>query len=102
MTTNLNYEGFEEYLLFKNEENIGEYYERVHYVFRFKNDYGASVVKGRGTYGYNEDLWELAVLSFDNRSDEYYLDYDTPITNDVLGHLTDDEVGDLLARIKEL
>lgn len=72
----------------------------IQYVFRFKNGYGASVVKGEGSYGGEQDLWELAVLKFDG--DEYDLDYDTEITNDVEGYLTDEDVGDLLRRIKAL
>lgn len=69
----------------------------VQYFFSFANGYGASVIKRSGSYGYKEDLWELAVLDSDGE-----LTYDTPITNDVLGHLTDEEVRETLAEIREL
>lgn len=69
-------------------------------VFKFDNGYGASVVRGPYTYGGDEGLFELGVLKFDgNRSG---LVYDTPITNDVLGWLTGDQVLDRLNQIKAL
>tara|TARA_R100001463_G_scaffold26997_6_gene62856 strand:- start:8526 stop:8840 length:315 start_codon:yes stop_codon:yes gene_type:complete len=63
----------------------------------FSNGYGASVIKGDHTYGGQEGLYELAVL--DSKGD---LSYDTPITGDVLGHLTKDDVTDYLQEIKNL
>lgn len=135
---NLNYEGFEEYLVEREDSStrIGlRKLPGVRYVFRFENNYGASVVKHLGSYGYDEDLWELAVVRFgkydelciedfekhgyddeleelldsmesyeddEDEDDVYILTYDTPITDDVEGHLTDEDVRNLLARIKEL
>ena len=66
-------------------------------VYEFPNGYGASVVKHRGSYGYDKGLWELAVLDFDGS-----LCYTTEITNDVIGHLNDPEVDRLLRRIEQL
>jgi len=63
----------------------------------FENGYGASVVKGEYTYGGKEGLYELAVL--DSNGD---LTYDTPITNDVLGHLSEDDVTKILEQIQNL
>lgn len=78
-------------------------YEGVQYIFRFDNDYGASVVKHGGSYGYHVDMWELAVIRFKNSSnDSWDLTYDTPITDDVIGFLNDEEVRDLLKKIKGL
>lgn len=75
----------------------------VQKLYRFPNGYGASVVKGMHTYGGEEGLWELAVLVFKSpTSDEYKLTYETPITTDVEGHLTDDDVEELLAKINQL
>jgi hypothetical protein len=74
-----------------------ESYPGERFVFTFENGRGASVVRGEYTYGGPEGLWELAVLSKDGD-----LDYDTPITYDVLGHLTDTEVGSILVRISML
>lgn len=73
----------------------------VQKLYRFANGYGASVVKGEHTYGGDEGLWELAVLKF-NDNGEFNLDYTTPITEDVEGHLTDDAVEELLAKIEGL
>ena len=50
---------------------------------KFKNNYTASIIKG---YGAEENLWEVAVLH-NNK-----VVYDTPITDDVLGYLSDEEV----------
>jgi hypothetical protein len=63
----------------------------------FENGYGASVVKGEYTYGGKDGLYELAVL--DSNGD---LTYDTPITNDVLGHLSEDDVTKVLEQIQSL
>lgn len=73
----------------------------VQKLYRFKNNYGASVVKGEHTYGGDEGLWELAVILFDT-SGGFNLCYTTPITSDVEGHLTDDAVEELLAKIEAL
>jgi len=64
-------------------------------VYAFDNGYGASVIRGRYSYG-GPKLFELAVLKNDN------LCYDTEITNDVIGHLTRAEVQKLLAQIASL
>jgi hypothetical protein len=73
----------------------------VQKLYRFANNYGASVVKGEHTYGGDEGLWELAVVVFDTGGG-FNLDYTTPITQDVEGHLTDDAVEELLAKIEAL
>lgn len=94
----LNHEGFEDKLVDRSD-----LYDGVHYVFRFPNGYGASVVKHSGSYGHREDLWELAVVKFyDEGDDDWNLNYDTDITDDVIGHLADEEVRDLLKQIMEL
>ena len=98
MNFNLNYEGYEDHLLGKGLIDGG-----IHYVFRFENGYGASVIKAYWTYGAYKDLWELAVIKFfGEESTEYELDYYTEITDDVCGYETDDGIRELLARIKAL
>lgn len=62
----------------------------------FPNGYKASVVRGEYTYGGQRGLYELAVIHGGE------IVYDTPITNDVLGYLTEDEVTEQLAKIAEL
>lgn len=73
----------------------------VQKLYQFANNYGASVVKGEHTYGGDEGLWELAVITFTTDGD-FELCYTTPITADVEGHLTDDAVEELLAKIEAL
>jgi len=65
-------------------------------LYQFNNGYGASVIKHKGSYGYDKGLWELAVLK------EGELCYDTEITGDVIGHLNDPEVDNLLGQIARL
>lgn len=76
----------------------------VQKVFRFENGYGASVVKNPYSYGGDEGLWELAVvLVYENEGRlSWKLVYDTPITEDVLGWLTWEEVEETLKQIEEL
>jgi hypothetical protein len=80
----------------------------VQKVYRFDNGYGASVVRFMvgpfgGSYGAEQGLWELAVLKFDGEDNENFeICYDTPITNDVIGRITEDEAQEILKEIKEL
>lgn len=74
----------------------------VQKLYRFANGYGASVVKGEYTYGGDEGLWELAVLTFKTEDNNSRIAYDTPITSDVEGYLTDEKVEELLTEIENL
>ena len=100
MNFNLNYEGFEDYLLKRTV--LDDHRKGVQYMFKFPNRYGASVIKHTWSYGYEGDLWELGVIRFGTDDNVWGLVYDTEITDDVIGFLTDDDVRDLLKRIKEL
>ena len=95
----LNHEGYEDHLLHKK---ISKEHNAAQYVFKFKNNYGASVIKNKWSYGYKEDLWELAIVTFIDEDDAFEICDQTPITNDVLGCLTNAEVKYLLGKIKEL
>lgn len=100
MNLNLNHEGFENYLVNKHYVDGG-----VQYRFKFENGYGASIIKHRYSYGYESDLWELGVLIWHNDNNHICkcnLTYNTEITDDVIGWLTDEEVRNLLERIKNL
>ena len=75
----------------------------VQYLFRFENNYGASVVKHNGSYGHESDLWELAVIKYNSDNNEdWNIDYSTYITDDVLGYLTDEGVCETLSAIRDL
>lgn len=110
MKTDLIYEKYKKY-----ETNDADYSgfemfgDSFNHRFYFENGYGASIIKHYGSYGYEQDLFELAVLKFHSEDEEGYgnggewdLCYDTPIADDVIGYLTNDEVLDLLEKIKNL
>lgn len=98
----LNTKELEEYLWDTEEirilDKIG-----IRYIFRFPNDYGASVVKSYGANGYEQDLWELAVLQFDF-PDTYFVVYPYQIVEQGMtkGYLTEDNVYYNLKLIKDL
>jgi hypothetical protein len=72
-------------------------------IYKFDNGYGASVIKCPFSYGSKSDLWELAVVLFDGDAPlNYKINYQTPITDDVLGSLTDLDVEDILVKIGSL
>ena len=68
--------------------------------------YGASVVKNQFSYGGAGGLWELAVLRYtgplNEKELEFELVYDTPITDDVIGYLTEEEIQAILDKIAHL
>lgn len=130
-TADLDFTGFEEYLhfvkinLMRDEEGfapmIEPSYNAAHYTFAFPNGYGASVSKVTEiTCGWDRDLWEVAVLTVDRIENkdwrpeyletwgrkpiewDYNITYNTPITNDVIGYITDEEVRNVLKQIKNL
>lgn len=104
MKTDLIYDDYKEYETkdcdYSGFEMFGDSFNHRFY---FPNGYGASVIKHFGSYGYVEDLFELAVLKFHSENGgEWHLCYDTSITDDVIGYLTNDEVLNLLEQIKNL
>jgi hypothetical protein len=75
----------------------------VQKLFRFSNGYGASVVQPPHSYGGDEGDWELVVTRYTGEKiDSFSLAYDTPITEDVLGYLSEQEVDDVLTQIEAL
>ena len=64
--------------------------------YEFPNGYGASVIRGALTYGGDQGLWELAVTH--GRP----LCYATPVTNDVIGYLSEEGVTETLVAIAAL
>lgn len=63
----------------------------------FPNGYGASVITGSYFYTSQHCPYEVAVLNADGS-----LCYSTPITDDVIGYCTAEEVEELLAKIEAL
>ena len=63
----------------------------------FDNGYGASIVQGPHSYGGSDGLYELAVVGKDDE-----ICYDTPVTGDVEGYLSETQVTDLLIKIQQL
>ena len=84
---------FEE-LVFKSKPHFGKFAR----IF-FDNGYGASVITGGYSYA-NPGEYELAVLKGNEKNFE--LCYDTPITNDVIGWQSPEEITILLNEIKNL
>lgn len=84
------------YLYKKYLVSISNYGFGLRYVFLFENGYGASVVKNIFSYGNTRNLFELAVLK------DGQICYETEITDDVIGYLTNRQVLRILKRIKEL
>ena len=95
MKTELKYDEYKKY-----EVPIPYKQEGFNHRFKFENNYGASVIKHKFSYGYEDDLFELAVLYFED--DKPFITYSTPITDDVIGYLTNNQVLELLERIKNL
>lgn len=94
----------EEYKVYEEAHPIGEGVQKL---YRFPNGYGASVVRFMihvpfagmvsGSYGASEGKWELGLVKFFDNNFElvYEHGYD-----DVVGHLSDEEVESHLAQIK--
>jgi hypothetical protein len=66
----------------------------------FPNGYGVSVVRFPGSYGFQDDLYEVAILQ--GTPDKYELCYDTPITEDVLGHQDETDINNILNEVQTL
>jgi hypothetical protein len=63
----------------------------------FENRYGVSVVSHSFSYGGKSGLYELAVLDVDGE-----ITSDTPVTGDVIGYLTPEEVTKTMALVQKL
>jgi hypothetical protein len=72
----------------------------IGFVFRFLNGYGASVVQHDWSHGGKQGFWELAVVKWDG--DEWDIDYNSSVTEDVIGWLSWDSVVQKLDEIKAL
>ena len=66
----------------------------------FPNGYGVSVVRFPGSYGFEDDLYEVAILQ--GTEDKWEITYDTPITDDVLGHRDEQDINIILEEVQAL
>jgi hypothetical protein len=66
----------------------------------FPNGYGASVIRSDYSYGGEAGLYEIGVLI--GSEGDYCLCYETPITDDVLGYLSESDVTTTLQAIAAL
>jgi len=75
--------------------------QAIHY---FDNGYGVSVVRFTtefgGSYGADEGLYEVAIIK--GTEDNWHITYETYITSDVIGHLTESDVENLLNEVATL
>ncbi len=85
---------------FKNLPSKTIHETGIQYLVFYPNGYGASIVQHRFSYGSDKGLWELAVIK--GNDEDWDICYDTPVTNDVEGHLTESEVDELLTKIEAL
>lgn len=88
-------EGLKPYLVM--EKNLNTVYYQ--WLFKFENGYGASIIKRAGSYGFEQDLFELASIKW--HEDKWEL---CSLSNEyeVKGYLTNEEVMKILFKIKKL
>jgi len=78
--------GFEEYIY---TSPLGDKDFEDQTLYKFENDWGASIIYHQGSYGYEQGLVELGIVRwFGNK---HMLSYDTPLTDGVLGNLTQEQ-----------
>lgn len=73
----------------------------VQSVMFFDNGFGVSVVGGTmGSYGDGIKTFEVGILK--GTKDGYSLTYETPITEDVIGHQTKEQITEILKDVQKL
>ena len=66
-------------------------------LFRFDNNFGLSVVCHSFSFGNHKQKFEVAVIKFES-DDTWFLNYDTEITDDVLGYQSKEDLLSLIER----
>lgn len=92
-------EGFEEYI--DNWTTTDGIWDDQR-MYKFENDWGASIIYHQGSCGYGQGLVELAVVRWNKDGTDWCLSYDTEITDDVIGYLTQEQAKEILEKIKNL
>ena len=91
-------------LLIRREQKDEDSVYGIQYVFKFENNWGASVIKSRWSHGSFDNLWELALLQFTSDEEEPHL---LPKGPDIfedqepIGYLSDNEVLEHLRSIRQ-
>ena len=83
---------YNKYIIDFNSINKG-----MQLLFRFDNNFGLSVVCHSFSYGRHDDKFEIAVIKFDS-DDIWDITYNTPITNDLLGCQSKEDVFDIIEK----
>ena len=78
----------------------GDSCDHIHALTFFPNGYGVSVVRFSGSYGYEQGLYEVAVLQ--GTVDSYDLCYDTEVADDVIGYCDEQIVENIIKQVKSL
>lgn len=76
-------------------------WDNEQWLVKFDNGYGASIVRGPFSYGGTEGLFEVAVVWF-FEDGGWVIDYETSITDDVIGYLSMKNLRSLLRDIEAL
>ena len=77
-------------------DTIPDYKDAKQAVLNFDNGYGVSVLLGKCFYSNEANTYELVVLKGDG------ICFTTSITDDVIGHISSDEVTDIMIRVQQL
>lgn len=72
------------------------------WIFKFDNGYGASIIKRFCSFGFDNDLFELGTLAWDGETRMLTRIYALDNEDDIFGRLTNEEVMDLLYKIKNI
>lgn len=72
----------------------------THAVMFFDNGYGISVITGEDAYSDDKHPYECAIIK--GSKENYYMVYDTPITDDVIGFCNKEKVSEIMKQIQEL
>jgi len=78
-------------------KELSDFNGGVYCRIQFDNGFGASIVKHQYSYGGGDGLYEIAVLDSGGE-----ITYTTPITDDVLGYLSEEDVERYVNEIKNL
>lgn len=89
-----------------NLHSVRSMRDGVGVTLEFENGYGIDITRASGTVGYEDGLWEVAVVKFGDEGlhglHDWKLNYDTPITNNVIGYCDDERVANIAEETKEL